>query len=81
MNEISCVYDISEQNIRRLEEFSKKLMELGATPGSRMWEPDEFERLIEIIKADHEHLPQLLEDLKSSLDVVRREALMFWQHS
>ena len=31
---------------------------------------------IEMMKANHEHLPRLVEDLKGSLDVVRRKVSM-----
>lgn len=35
-----------------------------------------IEKRLKKIKADHEHLPRLLEDLKGSLDVVRCKAPM-----
>ena len=81
MNEISCVYDISEQKIRRLEELHKKWVDLpemrpGTTSNHRPRTSQMIEERIEMIKADYEHLPRLVKDLKGSLDVVCREILM-----
>lgn len=86
MNEISCVYDISEEKVYRLEELRKRRVEfeMGLTAGVTMPndQPKLSERIeerIEMIKANHKHLPRLLKDLKGSLDVVRRKASRFRQ--
>ncbi|MDI1491287.1 MAG: hypothetical protein OHK93_002496 [Ramalina farinacea] len=77
MNEISCVYDISEEKVYRLEELRKRRVEfeMGLTAGVTMPndQPKLSERIeerIEMIKANHKHLPRLLKDLKGSLDVL-----------
>lgn len=83
MNELSCIYDMSERKIARLQELSKQWVDLenklGTMPNDRPKTSEMIEARIELIKTDHEHMLRLHKDLKSSLDVVRREARMRWQ--
>ena len=74
MNEISCIYDISEPTIRRLEALREKWTDQAKPGRDRPIARQLIEKRIEKIKADHEHLPRLLKDLKSSLDVVCHKA-------
>ena len=72
MNEISCIYDMSEQRVRRFIGLREEWTEKERSGRCRQVVVERIDK----IKADHEHLPQLLKDLKGSLDVVCREALM-----
>ena len=78
MNEISQIYEISEQKIVYLEEllnqwqsYTQQMIDINAMV------PEKAEDMVRIIEAtisyirdNHKHLPRLLNDLKSSLDVV-----------
>ena len=79
MNEISQIYEISEQKITYLEQLLDQWQsyERQAIANKEMNPENEGDmaRIIEAtssyIKDNHKHLPRLLNDLKSSLDVVR----------
>ena len=78
MNEISQIYEISEQKIRYLEQLLDQWQhyERQAIDKYEMvpMKEGDMGRIIEAtmsyIKDNHKHLPRLLNDLKSSLDVV-----------
>ena len=78
MNEISQICEISEQKIAYLEEIFTTWQSHGGymIAHSTMIKESDMGQIISAtinyIKDNHKHLPRLLADLKSSLDVVSR---------